>query len=120
MSLIIGLCIFYALLNVAGTAMIKLELQGRELTFMRDYWQLLLSSRVIIGFCFIFISALVMFKALSGSRFSMVIPAATGINFLFTVFVGLFLFHDKLTFYNLAGMFLILAGIALMAISKAA
>jgi len=111
-------CTLYALLNVAGVSLIKRSLNGRSLSSLNDYIQILLHPGVIGGFAVIFLSALVIFKALSIGKISIVSPLSTGINFAFTVLVGILLFHDKLSYQGYLGLILIFAGITLMSISK--
>ena len=107
----------YAVLNVSGAALVKSELQTFNLEFMKDYIMLLFRWKVITGFAVILISALVLFKALSLARFSVVNPVATGINFMFTLAVGYFVFNDRITWLHILGLTLIITGI--LAVSMA-
>jgi len=72
----------------------------------------------VIGASFIVFSALALFKALSGSPFSFVIPLATGMNFLMTVAVGYFLFNDRLSIASYIGFVLIMAGVFLISLNS--
>lgn len=74
----------------------------------------LIQPSVIFAFAVIFLSALVMFKALSSGAFSLVIPIATGINFIFTVAIGYYLFNDTLNLRSVIGFLLILLGILVL------
>ena len=108
--------IIYAFLNVAGASTIKYSIQDFQLNSPRDYINLLLMPKVLLGLSVIFLSALVMFKALSLGKFSLVGPVATGINFLFTILVGLLFFKEKLSIQMYVGLLMILGGISLMSI----
>jgi len=103
-------------MNVAGSSLIKYNLSGNKLSSFVDYVNLLLKPGVLLGFVSIFLSALVMFKALSVGKFSVIGPLATGINFMFTIAVGVMFFNDKLSFQAYVGLVLILVGITLISI----
>lgn len=68
------------------------------------------------GFAIILISALVLFKALSMAKFSLVNPVASGINFVFTLAVGYFVFSDRITWVHMIGLALILSGIVMISL----
>ncbi len=110
---------FYAVLNAFDATLIKNELLGIQLTSARQFFELLITPKVIMAFGMIFISALVMMKALSIHKFSLVIPIATGINFLITVGVGVLYFNDSLNVYQYSGILLILIGILVLSIVSA-
>lgn len=112
-------CFLYALLNVSGAAMIKWKLRGRTLVALDDWIRLLLDVQVIGAFALIFVSALVMFKALSTGNFTFVIPVATGINFVLTVLAGYYLFKDQLNVLSFVGFGLIISGIILLGVNNA-
>lgn len=115
---VIVYCAFYALLNVAGATLIKMELPNHHLAAARDYVSLLFTPRVLIGFGIIFISALTLIKALSMQRFSYVVPVSNGLNFLVTVLVGIYIFRDTVNLTFLFGLFLILSGIIITSLSR--
>lgn len=117
--ILIVICLAYAVLNVSGAALIKIELPSHHLSSIKDYLLFLSTWRVICGFGIILISALIMFKALSLGKFSYVIPVATGINFSFTVLLGVFLFNDKMSFASYIGLAFILSGIIMMSLKSA-
>ena len=108
----------YALLNVSGAALIKSELKNRVLASFPDYISLLMRIRVLAGFAIIFLSALVFFKALSTTKFSIVMPIAIGINFCLTIVFGYFFFSEKISFATLFGLVLILSGVAIIGINN--
>ncbi|MFO0911538.1 MAG: EamA family transporter [Pirellulales bacterium] len=112
-------CFLYALLNVSGAAMIKWKLRGRSLVSLDDWIRLLMDVQVIGAFALIFVSALVMFKALSTGNFTFVIPVATGINFVLTVLAGYYLFKDQLNVLSFVGFGLIISGIILLGVNNA-
>jgi multidrug transporter EmrE-like cation transporter len=114
----ISFCLLYALLNVTGAAIIKWKLKNKQLTTFSDWINFLLNYKVIAAFLIIFLSSLVLFKALSASDFSFVIPVVNGINFALTILVGYFLFKDHLNFLSIVGFFLILSGIMLLAFNN--
>ena len=112
-------CLLYALLNVAGAAIIKYTLQGRKLANMNEWINFLFTPQVIGAFALIFVSALVMFKALSAANFTFVIPISAGINFILTVIVGYYLFKDNLNLVSFMGFGLIIFGIILLSVNSA-
>jgi multidrug transporter EmrE-like cation transporter len=112
-------CFLYALLNVSGAAMIKWKLRGRSLVALDDWIRLLMDVQVVGAFALIFVSALVMFKALSTGNFTFVIPVATGINFVLTVLAGYYLFKDQLNVLSFVGFGLIISGIILLGVNNA-
>ncbi len=111
-------CFVYALLNVSGAALIKLKIKNTILSSFADWISFLFTIQVIIAFICIFISALVLFKALSTGSFTLTIPIATGINFIFTVIIGYFLFSDHLNFISFLGFALILSGIIILSLNN--
>jgi multidrug transporter EmrE-like cation transporter len=100
---------------VCGAVLIKLELQKSALSSFGDYVSFMLRMRVIMGFAVVFLSAIILIKALSLSKISVVNPISTGMNFTLTLFVGYLIFQDKLTVLHYFGMLLILIGIILIA-----
>ena len=112
-------CFLYALLNVSGAAIIKWNLKGRVLNAFSDWLQFLLSIQVIGAFVVIFVSALVMFKALSAANFTFVIPVSAGINFILTIIAGYYIFKDQLSLASFIGFALIISGIILLSINNA-
>jgi multidrug transporter EmrE-like cation transporter len=112
-------CLLYAMLNVAGAAIIKLKLKGRVLTSFNDWINFLFTAQVICAFVLIFVSALVMFKALSAANFTFVIPISAGINFILTIIVGYYLFKDSLNMASFVGFGLIISGIILLSLNNA-
>ena len=112
-------CFFYAVLNVTGAAIIKWNLKGKVLNEFTQWVNFLLNIQVIGAFSLIFVSALVMFKALSTADFSFVIPVSAGINFVLTLVAGYYIFKDKINFVSFIGFALILSGIILLSINNA-
>lgn len=111
-------CFLYALLNVSGAAMIKWRLKGKTLSSFNDWITLLLDVQVIAAFVLIFVSALVMFKALSTANFTFVIPVSAGINFILTIIAGYFIFKDNMNIISFVGFGLIVSGIILLSINN--
>jgi small multidrug resistance pump len=109
-------CFTYAALNVSGAAIIKNQVKGQNLDSIEMWIKFLLKPSVILAFSIIFLSALVMFKALSSGQFSFIVPISTGINFILTVMVGNFLFNDSLNFASLMGLVFIVTGILILAL----
>ena len=112
-------CFLYALLNVSGAAIIKWKLKGRALSSFNDWFQFLLNIQVIGAFVIIFVSALVMFKALSTANFTFVIPVSAGINFILTIIAGYYIFKDQLNMASFIGFTLIISGIILLSLNNA-
>ncbi|MEO5563753.1 MAG: hypothetical protein ABIR18_09970 [Chitinophagaceae bacterium] len=111
-------CFFYAVLNVSGAAIIKWKLKGKVLNELNHWIKFLLDIQVIGAFAIIFLSALVMFKALSVGAFTFVIPVSAGINFVLTVMVGYFVFKDQLNLISFTGFTLIITGIILLSLNS--
>ena len=111
-------CALYALLNVSGAAIIKWNLKGKALTTLNQWVNLLLNVQVICAFALIFVSMLVIFKALSTANFTFVIPVSAGINFIFTIIAGYYIFKDQLSLASFAGFALIISGILLLSINS--
>jgi len=111
-------CTLYAMLNVSGAAIIKWKLANKSLSKLSDWFDFLFQIPVILAFGIIFFSALVMFKALSTGNFSLTIPLATGINFMFTIIVGYFLFKDTINTQTILGFLLIIAGIIIISLNQ--
>lgn len=110
--------LLYAACNVCGATLIKLQLKQVKLAIWQEWIGFMLNLQFIVGASFIVFSALALFKALSGSPFSFVIPLATGMNFLLTVAVGYFLFNDRLSFASYIGFVLIMAGVVLISLNN--
>jgi multidrug transporter EmrE-like cation transporter len=111
-------CALYALLNVSGAAIIKWNLKGKVLTSFNQWINLLLNVQVIGAFALIFVSMLVVFKALSSANFTFVIPVSAGINFILTIIAGYFIFKDQLNMASFIGFALIISGILLLSINS--
>lgn len=108
----------YALFNSLGAGMIKNELKTSVLVSVSDYVYFLFKIKVIVSFTIILFSALMMFKALSLGKFSIISPIATGINFFVTILLGYFFFKDNLTIFHLMGLFLIFMGIFVISFAE--
>lgn len=111
-------CFVYALLNVTGAAIIKWNLKGKILSDLSQWINLLFNFQVIAAFSLIFMSALVMFKALSTADFTFVIPVSAGVNFVLTLIAGYFIFKDKINFVSYIGFTLILSGIIILSLNS--
>lgn len=114
----ITFCFFYALLNVSGAAIIKYNLKGKSLVAFNDWIRFLFQAQIITAFAIIFLSALVLFKALSSGNFTFIIPVAVGINFILTVAIGYFIFRDQLTLGSYFGLLMIIAGIIILSLNN--
>lgn len=110
--------LLYALFNVSGAALIKWQLQGRSLGTVNEWLNLILNVTFIAAFLLIVLSALAFFKALSTNNFSIIIPIATGVNFILTIAVGYYLFQDKLSLLSFVGFILIISGIILLSLNN--
>jgi uncharacterized membrane protein len=111
-------CFIYAVLNVSGAAIIKWKLKGKILNELNHWVKFLLDVQVIGALGIVFLSALVMFKALSVGSFTFVIPVSAGINFILTVIVGYFVFKDQLNLISFTGFTLIISGIILLSLNS--
>jgi multidrug transporter EmrE-like cation transporter len=110
--------ILYAILNVSGAALIKWQLRGRSLSSINEWFTFVMNIPFIAAFALIVFSALALFKALSTNNFSLIIPLATGINFMLTIAVGYYLFQDKLSPVSLLGFVLIIMGIVVLSVNN--
>jgi multidrug transporter EmrE-like cation transporter len=106
--------VLYAIFNSSGAVLIKYHLRNRSLIGVKDWVGFLLQPTIIFAFLIIFISALLLFKALSLGAYSVVIPTATAINFIFTVLIGYFLFKERVNLAMLSGIALILTGLFIL------
>ena len=111
-------CALYALLNVSGAAIIKWNLKGKVLTSFNQWLNILLNVQVICAFVLIFVSMLVIFKALSSANFTFVIPVSAGINFILTIIAGYYIFKDQLSLASFIGFTLIISGILLLSLNS--
>jgi len=117
MTKAILLCGAYAILNVSGAGLIKWKIRERSLMTIQDWIGFLIEPQVITAFTLIFVSALVLFKALSTGQFTFIIPIAVGVNFILTVILGYFLFKDKLNTVSFLGFGFILTGIIILSLN---
>jgi multidrug transporter EmrE-like cation transporter len=111
-------CFLYALFNVTGAAFIKWKLKSIQLNTFNDWIRFVLNLQVMAAFLLIFLSALILFKALSSGDFSFIIPVSAGINFILTVIAGYFIFKDQLSFQSFIGMAMIISGIILLSLKN--
>ncbi|WP_345160937.1 hypothetical protein [Pontibacter saemangeumensis] len=112
--------LLYAAFNVSGAALIKWQLKGKSLESLNEWLKLMLNLPFILAFLLIILSALAFFKALSTNSFSLIIPIATGVNFMLTIGVGYYLFQDRLSLYSFIGFLLIISGIIILSINNQA
>lgn len=110
--------LLYAAFNVSGAALIKWTLKGKTLETLSEWLKLVLNITFIAAFFLIILSALAFFKALSTNAFSIIIPIATGVNFILTIAVGYYLFQDKLSMLSFVGFILIISGIILLSLNN--
>lgn len=110
--------LLYAAFNVSGAALIKWQLKGKSLETLNEWLKLMLNITFIVAFLLIILSALAFFKALSTNNFSIIIPIATGVNFILTIAVGYYLFQDKLSLLSFIGFILIIGGIILLSLNN--
>ena len=112
--------LLYAAFNVSGAALIKWQLKGKSLETLSEWLKLVLNLPFIAAFLLIVFSALAFFKALSTNSFSLIIPIATGINFILTIGVGYYLFQDRLSLLSFVGFILIISGIIVLSLNNQA
>ena len=98
--------------------MIKTQLKGRTLVSPADWISLIGNIPFLAAFLLIALSAMALFKALSTQNFTLIIPLATGINFILTIGVGYFVFHDRLSMLSLLGFILIISGILVLSFNN--
>jgi multidrug transporter EmrE-like cation transporter len=110
--------ILYAAINVSGAALIKSDLKAKSLESFTDYFLFLIRWRVVAGFALVFLSAIILIKALSIAKISLVNPMATGINFGFTLIAGYFVFNERIGLPHYLGLAFILCGILIISIAE--
>jgi multidrug transporter EmrE-like cation transporter len=111
-------CFISSCFQIAGTSFIKIAINQSPIVSVKDYIPFLLQIRVITALAFIFIAALVLFKALSLGSLSLVTPMFTAINFLFTIIAGKYLFNENMGLMKISGLFIIIIGVVLVANSE--
>ncbi|MCP2045736.1 hypothetical protein [Pontibacter sp. HSC-36F09] len=112
--------LLYAAFNVSGAALIKWQLKGKSLETLNEWLKLVLNLPFIAAFLLIIFSALAFFKALSTNSFSLIIPIATGVNFILTIGVGYYLFQDRLSTLSFIGFIFIISGILILSLNNQA
>lgn len=112
---IVFLCFLSSCFQIMGTSIIKYVINQNPIDSVKDYLPFLLQIKVILALCFVFVAALIMFKALSFGSLSVVTPVFTAINFLFTILAGKFLFNDSMGLIKIFGLLLILIGVVMVA-----
>jgi multidrug transporter EmrE-like cation transporter len=112
--------LLYATFNVSGAALIKWQLKGKSLETTNEWFRLMFNLPFILAFLLITLSALSFFKALSTNSFSLIVPIATGINFMLTIGVGYYLFQDRLSMLSFVGFILIISGIIVLSLNNQA
>lgn len=110
--------LLYALFNVTGAAFIKYQLRSKDLNSFQEWMSFIFNLPFISSFLLIILSALALFKALSTNSFSLIIPMATGVNFIFTISIGYYLFHDRLSMLSFLGILLIISGIFILSLQN--
>jgi multidrug transporter EmrE-like cation transporter len=115
---IILLCFASSCFQIAGTSFIKIAINQSPIVSVKDYLPFLLQPKVIMALSFVFIAALIMFKALSFGSLSLVTPIFTAINFLFTIIAGKFLFDESMGLAKISGLVIIVIGVVLVANSE--
>jgi multidrug transporter EmrE-like cation transporter len=115
---IILLCFASSCFQIAGTSFIKIAINQSPIVSVKDYLPFLLQPKVIMALSFVFIAALIMFKALSFGSLSLVTPIFTAINFLFTIIAGKFLFDESMGLAKISGLIIIVIGVVLVANSE--
>ena len=103
--------ILYAVFNVAGATIIKHKLGTSSVSNVRDFILFLMSAQTILALCFIFVSMFFSIKVLSLASFSAAVPYLTGINFILTLMVGIFVFGERLIPIGYIGVILIFIGV---------
>lgn len=76
--------------------------------------RILLNPWIVIGLGFFGISFFLMAAALSRTDLTLAYPMMSGIVYLLLLFVGLFIFKEKITTLRVLGMSFILVGITLL------
>jgi multidrug transporter EmrE-like cation transporter len=115
---IIFLCFVSSCFQIAGTSLIKIAINQNPIVSVKDYLPFLLQLKVIMALTFVFVAALIMFKALSFGSLSLVTPVFTAINFLFTIIAGKFLFDESMSLAKISGLLIIVIGVVLVANSE--
>lgn len=115
---ILAYCFLSSCFQIAGTSLIKVAVNQTPIVHLKDYFPFLLQFKVILALTFVFIAALILFKALSIGSLSLVTPLFTAINFIFTIVAGRFLFQETMGLTKISGLMIILIGVFLVANSE--
>ncbi len=115
---IIIVCFLSSCFQIAGTSFIKIAINQTPIVSVKDYLPFLLQPKVIMALFFVFIAALILFKALSLGSLSLVTPVFTAINFVFTIIAGKYLFNESMGLAKISGLLIILIGVILVANSE--
>jgi multidrug transporter EmrE-like cation transporter len=115
---IVLLCLVSGCFQVVGTTVVKSVLKDQPVATLGDYVGLLTNYKVLLAMSCLFAAAMVIFKALSIGQLSVVTPVFTGINFVFTVAAGRYLFSESLGFPRISGLLLILTGVVVVALTS--
>jgi multidrug transporter EmrE-like cation transporter len=118
--IVVVYCLAYAICNVSGAALIKMQLQETSPVEFQDYIWFMLKPRVIAGFAVVFLSSMILIKALSLSKISLINSMSTGMNYSLTLIMGYFLFQDRLTLVHYIGIVLILVGVFVITLAERA
>lgn len=111
------LCLLQAALSVGGTGLLTISLHGRALT-PSALTASLTTWQGIVGLVLMFASFLVMGAILSFAKLSSYIPVTTGLTFLCTLVWTWFVDREAANVPTIAGMALIMAGVATIALSR--
>lgn len=111
-------CFISSCFQIAGTSFIKIAINQNPIVSVKDYIPFLLQLKVIAALAFVFIAALILFKALSLGSLSLVTPVFTAINFIFTIIAGKYLFNESMGLLKISGLIIIVIGVVLVANSE--
>jgi multidrug transporter EmrE-like cation transporter len=107
-----------AVTNAMGSTIMKHAYGGGALSsasgFIGMVLKILLNPWTIAGLGCFGISFFFMAAALSRTDLTLAYPLMSGMVYLILLFVGAFIFHEKITLMRVGGMACILAGIAML------
>ena len=106
------------LLNAIANGLWKVQFQKQPLVFKFDIMlTTLMSPYIILGICCYVVSMLIFFYLLSNFSLSIIIPL-TALTYIFNLLLAFVIFKESFDTYRLAGVVIIILGVAILSKSK--
>ena len=111
------ICILYLFFTLMGMSLIKAGYDSPAL-FQIPLINVGVSVRLLIGIIFYGLSFLTFVLFVSRLKISVAIPVVSGIYCVFTVIVGYYFFHERITAGQIVGIAMVIIGTVLVGIFK--